>query len=75
MAAATRLSERQTERSPLLSKPNGDTNGHVAGTSETDGPSGSVDEVVLAEEPSTTKLALTMGTIWVGVFFAALGTQ
>ena len=75
MAAATRLSDRQTERSPLISKPNGERNGHVAGNSEPDEPSGSVDEVVLAEEPSTTKLALTMGTIWIGVFFAALGTE
>ena len=75
MAAATRSSERRNERSPLLSKPNGDTNGHVAANSDQDSPSLSVDGVVLAEEPSTAKLALTMGTIWVGVFFAALGTE
>ena len=31
------------------------------------------DEVVFAEEPSTKKLIATMASMWIGVFFAALG--
>lgn len=32
------------------------------------------NEIALAEEPSTKKLVAIMGAIWLGVFFAALGT-
>ena len=68
--------EQPSEHSPLLGKSNGSANGHIVdpedqsnANPQTDG----ADEVVLAEEPSTRKLVLTMVAIWLGVFFAALG--
>lgn len=64
--SAANGSEPATERSPLLQ--NG-TNGH-AGQAESNGADTSTP---LAEEPSTTKLLLTLGSCWVGVFLAALG--
>ncbi|KAF4312655.1 Major facilitator superfamily [Botryosphaeria dothidea] len=63
--SAANGSEPATERSPLLQ--NG-TNGH-AGQAESNGADTSTP---LAEEPSTTKLLLTLGSCWVGVFLAAL---
>lgn len=65
------------ERSPLLDNANGhpteqetldaqaeqEIREHEAGT------------VPLAEEPSTKKLLLTMGSLWVTTFFAALGEK
>jgi hypothetical protein len=46
------------------------TNGHIVDTdSQNDGANG----VVLVDEPPTKKLVITLGAIFVGVFFAALG--
>lgn len=50
-----------TERSPLLD------NG-ANGNAEQRG-----SDIPLADEPSTAKLVLTLGSCWVGVFLAALG--
>ena len=68
--------EPPSEHSPLLGQQNGSANGHAVDPEDqsnaivqTDG----ADEVILAEEPSTKKLVLTMVAIWLGVFFAALG--
>lgn len=67
--------ESHTERSPLLGKTTSSANGQVISHEQQDNPEPSAqdDEVVLAEEPSTSKLIITMGSIWVSVFFAALG--
>lgn len=68
--------EQPSERSPLLGQQNGPANGHVVDPedqSNTNVQTDGADEVVLAEEPSTRKLVLTMVAIWLGVFFAALG--
>lgn len=74
-----------TERSPLLGQQHIDTsNGHIfdperesrpadenaggaANAGENDG------EIALANEPSTKRLLATLATIWIGVYFAALG--
>lgn len=76
MPPAPHDEESHTERSPLLGKPNQPANGQIVDNEQPDDQTASAqdDEVVLAEEPSTNKLMLTMGSIWVGVFFAALGT-
>ena len=38
-----------------------------------DGAGDDDQEIALADEPSTKKLIAIMGSLWVGVFFAALG--
>lgn len=68
--------EQPSERTPLLDEENRLTNGHdIESESETNTakPTDGADEVVLAEDPDTKKLILTMSAIWLGVFFAALG--
>lgn len=72
----SREDQQPSERSPLLGQRNDTANGHCIDPEDqsnahasTDG----ADEVVLAKEPSTNKLVLTMVAIWLGVFFAALG--
>jgi hypothetical protein len=70
--------EQPSERSPLLGHQNGSANGQVVdpeGQHGADAQTDGTDEVVLAEEPSTRKLVLTMIAVWLGVFFAALGKQ
>lgn len=62
------------ERSPLL-------NGHIPTTEQENLEAQASQErreyesgtVPLAEEPSTRKLLLTMGSLWTTTFFAALG--
>lgn len=63
---APNASAAATEHSPLLE---GGTNGN----SEQPPSNGDVDSIPLAEEPSTAKLVLTLASVWVGVFLAALG--
>jgi hypothetical protein len=71
--ASTRPAEAANEESPLLGRPPSADQGE-ASTGE-----GNVrdDEagVPLAEEPSTAKLILVLGSIWLGVFLASLGAQ
>ncbi|EOD52517.1 putative mfs multidrug protein [Neofusicoccum parvum UCRNP2] len=62
---APNASAAATEHSPLLE---GGTNGN----SEQPPSNGDVDSIPLAEEPSTAKLVLTLASVWVGVFLAAL---
>lgn len=72
----SREDEQPSEHSALLGQQNGSANGHVVDPedqSHANAHSDSADEVVLAEEPPTRKLVLTMVAIWLGVFFAALG--
>ncbi|KAL1625930.1 hypothetical protein SLS56_007076 [Neofusicoccum ribis] len=57
-----------TEHSPLLES---GTNGNT-GNTEQPPSNGDADSVPLAEEPSTAKLVLTLASVWVGVFLAAL---
>jgi hypothetical protein len=68
-----------SETSPLLREHGDGVNGHLVdpenqhqnGSQQTDG----ADDTALAEEPETKKLILTLSAIWIGVFFAALGTS
>lgn len=63
-----------SETSPLLGQPGETANGHTVDPENSPAaPDNGASEVVLAEEPSTRKLAVIMGAIWLGVFFAALG--
>lgn len=54
------------EESPLLRG----QNGHTVQSSQQDG----AQDIPAAEEPSTKQIILILGSIWVGVFFAALDT-
>lgn len=58
-----------SERTPLL-KPNG-SNGTLPDTHQTGDGAHDDETAVIAEEVSFTKLALIMGTSWVGVFLGA----
>lgn len=64
------------EVDPLLSNQDDDTppNGAVerGDVPQADGAQDE-DDVPLADEPSTKELVLVLGSIWVGVFLAALG--
>jgi hypothetical protein len=63
----------QTERSPLLG--DDQLNGHVQENGYTGQNDASNDEdVPLAKEATTKELLAVMAAIWMGVFFAALGT-
>jgi len=59
-----------TERSPLLTEvePIPESNG-----SESQPRAEESYDTPLVEEPSTKRLVLTLGSIWVGVFLSALG--
>ena len=60
------------EQSPLLGDhPHG--NGSLSTPSDAD-PSSVPTNVLPADEASNAKLALILGSVWVGVFFAAVGT-
>jgi hypothetical protein len=62
--------EGATENSPLLADQDRGANGHIAD----DGPQDDgANDTVLADVPPTKKLVITLGAIFVGVFFAALG--
>jgi len=75
------------ERSPLLGEHingNGNGNGNVGEEQDADADAleaqaeqerreYEVGATVVAEEPSTRKLLVTMGALWLGTFFAALG--
>jgi len=69
-----------TERSPLLGGLNGTVSGDGAivepenAQPTSEGASDDDEQIVLADEPSTKKLLAIMGALWLGVFFAALGT-
>jgi hypothetical protein len=67
------MAQEASERSPLLGSQNESINGHAVDPENHTTQSEGADEVVLAEAPSTQKLALTLGAVWIGVFFAALG--
>ncbi len=67
------MADEASERSPLLGNENGSINGQAIDPESHATQSDAVDQVILAEEPSTQKLALTLGAVWIGVFFAALG--
>lgn len=68
--------ERATETSPLLGNHNGkhhvDDEANENGHAGDDGPDQDENDTPLAEEPSTGKLLLVMGSIWFGTFLAAL---
>ena len=63
------------EQSPLLGNgKTGPDHGSIERGQENDGgQEDSEDEVPIAEEPSTAKLLLVLGSIWIGCFLAALG--
>lgn len=75
--------DTSTERSPLLGRHQGGQNDTTAGNGTvvepenaqpiSDGAGDDDQEIALADEPSTKKLIAIMGSLWVGVFFAALG--
>jgi hypothetical protein len=69
MSSDSRPSEA-TERTPLLRDE--EQNGSPVEDGGQDGTQ-QADDVPLAEEPSTKKLLATMGAMWLGSFFAALG--
>lgn len=57
-----------TERTSLLEAPNRPSDQNVS----QDAPS---SDAPLAEEKSTLRLLVIMGSVWIGVFFNALGTK
>ena len=63
MASSDTLSDEET---PLL----GEQNGHNIAHAQQEGAEG----VPVAEEPSTKEILLILGSVWVGIFFAALDT-
>ncbi|ETN39258.1 uncharacterized protein HMPREF1541_05481 [Cyphellophora europaea CBS 101466] len=74
--ASSQVDAQPSERSPLLGDDGQAVNGHAAdaerlpGDAQHDG----TDEVVVAEEASNKKLIAILGTLFIGVFFAALDT-
>jgi MFS family permease len=71
-------STQNDERSPLLGHQAHTANGHAIDpeasnptNTQTDG----ATEVVVAEEPSTKRLLIIMGSMWIGCYFAALDTS
>lgn len=66
-----------SERSPLL--PNNEASQVENGAAATNTENGTVSEqqnasdTPIAEEKSSTELLFILGSVWVGVFFAALG--
>lgn len=72
------VAEVPPEQRPLLGdNQDGDTdNGTIERQAEHDESNGHGEDDIgpLAEEPDTRKLALVMGSMWVGVFMNALGT-
>lgn len=64
-----------TERTPLLrdGRQGGDAaeaqNGEAGSTQEVEG-----SDIPIAKEPNARELILILGSIWLGVFLAALGT-
>jgi hypothetical protein len=76
-----READEPSERSPLLDDRQNTANGHANGYATGDAEDQSAaahhdgaDEVVLAQEVSTKKLVAIIMAMFVGVFFAALGT-
>lgn len=70
--------EEPSEQSPLLADRRHAENGHVTGDAEhqpADAEQDGTDEVVLADEASNKKLVAILFTLFIGVFFAALGTN
>jgi hypothetical protein len=76
--------DASTERSPLLGRHQAGHNDTTVGNGAvvepenaqpiSDGAGDDDQEIALADEPSTKKLIAIMGSLWLGVFFAALGT-
>ena len=66
-----------SERSPLLGRENGSPDGHIVDSEyqQANAQSDGADDTVLAEEPSTTKLVITLSAMWIGCYFAALDTS
>jgi MFS family permease len=71
------MSPQSDERSPLLGQ-TPPANGHAVdpeastpANAQTDG----VSEVLVAEEPSTRRLLIIIGSMWIGCYFAALDTS
>lgn len=78
--APTASTPRHDETSPLLAKnrPQSNYDDPAVENGESSGPAGraeDADDPPLAEEPSNRKLALMLGSIYVGVFLAALGMR
>ena len=69
--------DEPSEQSPLLGEQNGSANGHIDSEQQqtADSHADGAEEVVLADEPPTSKLILIMFACMLGVFFAALGNQ
>lgn len=65
------------ERSPLLDNANGHPTEeeNLEAQAEQERREHEAGTVPLAEEPSAKKLLLTMGSLWVTTFFAALGKK
>lgn len=59
----------EDERRPLLDVPAGQPNHGTIQETQDGGESG----IPIAEEPSTKKILLIIGCLWIGSFFAALG--
>lgn len=60
------------ERQPLLDDSQSQTRAHGSIDGQQDESAPEAQDTPLAREPSTTELAITLGSIWVGVFLAAL---
>ena len=68
------------ERTPLLedhhlTKPNGEPREGADGSGLESQPRQEDDAAPIAEEVGTMKLVVTMSSLWLGIFFAAIGSQ
>jgi hypothetical protein len=68
-------SQDPTEESPLLEDSRGSSTEQSNPTPDTEAgqPNGDPPDVPIADEPSTARLVVILGSIYVGVFLAALG--
>jgi len=62
--------QADSERTPLLKSNGGPVSSQDGQAAEQDA---SQSDTPLAEEPSTLKLAIILGSVWIGVFLNALG--
>lgn len=61
------------ETTPLLGESQPDANGTLEAQARQEQREHDANTTPIADEPSKTKLALTMGSLWLCTFFAALG--
>ena len=67
------LHEPPSEESPLLTKTsNGQNDGHLESAGHQDSTASKDNDVPIADEPTTGKLLIVLGSIWLGCFLAAL---